>query len=335
MNNFQFDAPLYHLGVTTLVHHTNVPQSIRPNQCRLAPNTYRPPPRNKSNTILVSGSDDNTVKLWNPLLDKSELLATLRPPHRTNVFSAEFLGNEKIASSALDGLVVVSETHGACGHLFQCHLGHVVAQILPDPLSESVFFSIGDEGRLNRYDLREIDKCECARAPRKCIRNCVLDLSPDPIVHRRIPPICRDLFPLRSVGISSASFSPLHANRLLLGCSDSTLRDFDLRFPTQALWAWSPEFLDYGRGYGITCVRFDHTTPHHAVASFARDDIYRVHVGVNSVHSEVTDFKGMPFTSEDPIDAMIDADDAIVAVYRGHSNHRTTVLLLLCVFSPP
>ena len=104
---------------------------------------------------LVSGSDDTSVKLWRA----GQNVATVRPGHRANVFSASFLTDSLVASCDRSGFVCVSdmerqlpvETYG-CNFLQQS-----VKRIATR--DENVFFCCTDAGDILRYDVRTRHNC--------------------------------------------------------------------------------------------------------------------------------------------------------------------------------
>lgn len=60
---------------------------------------------NKSGSILVSGSDDRTVKLWNMTESCPSLIQSIKTKHRENIFCAELCpDNERLCvSCSADG----------------------------------------------------------------------------------------------------------------------------------------------------------------------------------------------------------------------------------------
>ena len=73
--------------------------------------------------LLASGSDDLTVRLWNPMTHKE--VKCLNTGHRSNIFSVKFIentNNQLIASAAADGQVRVHNIEvGETLNVFGCH----------------------------------------------------------------------------------------------------------------------------------------------------------------------------------------------------------------------
>ncbi|KAJ1555195.1 hypothetical protein HK405_003026 [Cladochytrium tenue] len=139
---------------------------------------------NRTGTRLVSGSDDCTLKIWDPSLLVAEeplnpLLASYETGHIQNIFSARFMtGDERcIASCAANGhvrymMVDESGSKVLSNGLFACHSA-MAYEVLPDSDNPSLFFSCSDDGTVNQYDTREATSCDC----RGCARHVLIDAN--------------------------------------------------------------------------------------------------------------------------------------------------------------
>ncbi|KAI9336986.1 WD40-repeat-containing domain protein [Obelidium mucronatum] len=210
---------------------------------------------NSQGSLLVSGSDDCTIKLWNPY-SPEPLLESFESGHTSNIFSAKFLfasNDSKIVSCAANGRVrylEVADSKPVVNGLFMCH-SEMTYEVFPDPENPHVFFSCSDDGTVNQYDTRIATSCPCSD---NCNKFCLIDINRSVSKHpaarldppRGIPktsrvtsassatrPTNRRLGRFFSEptghGVAAISIHPIHTQYLALGCSDDLVRVYDRR----------------------------------------------------------------------------------------------------------
>uniref|UniRef100_A0AC34RSY6 Uncharacterized protein n=1 Tax=Panagrolaimus sp. JU765 TaxID=591449 RepID=A0AC34RSY6_9BILA len=116
---------------------------------------------NSEGNLLVSGSDDRQITVWNK--DGHEV-TNFASGHDGNIFAAKFLRNcndSKVASGAADGSVVVNQWRsvesGCCERLREWRNSRRIKQIALDQTNDSSFFSCGEDGSILGYDIREME----------------------------------------------------------------------------------------------------------------------------------------------------------------------------------
>ncbi|KAJ3240924.1 hypothetical protein HDU81_002427 [Chytriomyces hyalinus] len=206
-------------------------------------------------SLLVSGSDDLRLNLWDPMLD-SPLLASFHTGFSRNVFSAKFMAGERsaIAACAADGAVRfirVAESRIESNGLFKCH-SDMSFEVFPDPQNSNVFLSCSDDGTVNQYDTRLASECACTNY---CNSHVLIDVNRSFDRHpsarvQTVPPRKRYAKTLRpsmnepgaarnrrfpffsapsGTGVAAISIHPVQTQYLALGCSDDIVRVYDRR----------------------------------------------------------------------------------------------------------
>ncbi|TPX78338.1 hypothetical protein CcCBS67573_g00369 [Chytriomyces confervae] len=213
-------------------------------------------------SLLVSGSDDLRLNLWDPMLD-SPLLASFHTGFSRNVFSAKFMAGEHsaIAACAADGAVRfirVAESRIESNGLFKCH-SDMAFEVCSDPQNSNVFLSCSDDGTVNQYDTRLASECACTNY---CNTHVLIDVNRSHARHpsTRVRPVhttprkryAKTLrpqstndtglgggaarnrrFPFFSApsgtGVAAMSIHPVQTQYLALGCSDDIVRVYDQR----------------------------------------------------------------------------------------------------------
>ena len=165
---------------------------------------------NISGTLLASGSDDQTVKLWEP--QRGRLLHSLNTGHTQNIFSVKFMpqtGDCLVASGAADRQVrLLDFSRQEVTRVWNCHRSRVKRlDISPD--EPSLLWSCSEDGTVRQLDLREPHQCgdSCA--------NAIVALG-----QRRS--LC-----LRE--IKCLAINPIHPRLLAAGCGDGVVRVYDRR----------------------------------------------------------------------------------------------------------
>ncbi|XP_042242617.1 LOW QUALITY PROTEIN: WD and tetratricopeptide repeats protein 1-like [Homarus americanus] len=115
---------------------------------------------NTEGSLLLSGSDDYDVMLWDVYRKKK--IKTLHTGHRGNIFSVKFVpqsGDRVIISGAADGRMEVREVEtGEVTQLCTCHRERV-KRIATIPTLPNVFLSASEDGTVMLYDMRAPHNC--------------------------------------------------------------------------------------------------------------------------------------------------------------------------------
>lgn len=177
--------------------------------------------------LLASGSDDLTVRLWNPMTHKE--VKCLNSGHRSNIFSVKFIentNNQLIASAAADGQVRVHNVEvGETLNVFGCHRFRV-KRLCTSPVAPSLLWSAGEDGTVRVIDLREAHTCGATSV----CNNICINLNGENISNgnQLAEAKCLDICPTNpyiAVG-SSDQFVRLFDIRKLRLCSENFLYTF-------------------------------------------------------------------------------------------------------------
>ncbi|XP_078538739.1 WD and tetratricopeptide repeats protein 1 isoform X1 [Lissotriton helveticus] len=114
---------------------------------------------NQKGDLLASGSDDQHIIVWDPLLHKK--LLSMHTGHTANIFSVQFLpqtGDRILITGAADCKVHVHDlTAKETIHMFGDHTNRV-KRIVTAPMWPNTFWSAAEDGVVRQYDLRESSK---------------------------------------------------------------------------------------------------------------------------------------------------------------------------------
>uniref|UniRef100_A0A2P2I7M8 WD and tetratricopeptide repeats protein 1-like n=1 Tax=Hirondellea gigas TaxID=1518452 RepID=A0A2P2I7M8_9CRUS len=166
---------------------------------------------NDTGRLLVSGSDDDRLILWDVYSHKK--LRTYSTSHTGNIFSVKFLpscGTGLLVSGAGDKKVEVRDLETSqLLHTCTCHTNRV-KRIATSPHLQNTFFSAGEDGTVLQYDLRTPHPCDGSSS------NVVVDLRP-----------------LRAFGypleVKCVALSPRDPYKLAVGANDPFVRIYDRR----------------------------------------------------------------------------------------------------------
>eukprot|EP01094_Clydonella_sp_ATCC50884_P022216 TRINITY_DN5062_c0_g1_i1.p1 TRINITY_DN5062_c0_g1~~TRINITY_DN5062_c0_g1_i1.p1 ORF type:complete len:631 (-),score=198.67 TRINITY_DN5062_c0_g1_i1:279-2171(-) len=174
--------------------------------------------------MLVSGSDDTTLKLWN---ERYECVHSLSPGHLRNVFCASFAPNdlENIVSVGAEGSVIHSHVLGAGGRYNATYRSletdvMVVFNLRFLPFSRHCFLTASEDGGVRTYDLRLDAQSAASRLhglPHRCSAR---GLAIDPLRPHHIAVGCHPqygaenelevyMFDLRRASSSSSRAAPV------------------------------------------------------------------------------------------------------------------------------
>eukprot|EP00096_Caligus_rogercresseyi_P008353 TRINITY_DN2703_c0_g1_i1.p1 TRINITY_DN2703_c0_g1~~TRINITY_DN2703_c0_g1_i1.p1 ORF type:complete len:654 (+),score=133.16 TRINITY_DN2703_c0_g1_i1:84-1964(+) len=157
---------------------------------------------NQKGTILLSGSDDHRLLLTSPY--DARLMEDLFMPHKSNIFSAKFMGDgdEKLVSCDGGGAIVYSDIISDRRSIYLCHTGHSAYEVLTYPGDPHTFLSCGEDGTVRSFDVRVNESCG------RCWDNILIS----------------SLYPITSI-----SLNPMTPYHLAVGSNDSCVRIYDRR----------------------------------------------------------------------------------------------------------
>lgn len=110
---------------------------------------------NTAGDILASGSDDYTIKLWDPY--RNRLRNSISTQHTGNIFSVKFMPetlDNTIVSGAADCKINVHDVYvGETVRIISEHRNRV-KRLATAPLERDVFWSSSEDGTVMEFDLR-------------------------------------------------------------------------------------------------------------------------------------------------------------------------------------
>ncbi|KAI9187803.1 DDB1- and CUL4-associated factor 6 [Blastocladiella emersonii ATCC 22665] len=287
---------------------------------------------------VVTGSDDLHIKVWDG--ETFELVNSFHSGHRANIFSVKFVPNSgfrEFVSCGADGMVHynrISESASGVprggvevGGRFPCH-DDMTNMVEIDARNDRIFYSCSEDGRVNRYDLREATSCACGGSE-GCRRHTLIDYaevarartasasargnaSASPRASAPTSRFIRQLLSLGSPeGVSCIARPPALDSTLATATNDDRVSLFDLRMPARPFHVWTPPYAGTDRRlrvpHKITDLRFDpRSDPAHpeCLVSVSEGDLYLL---------------------RPPLAEPASGADAIVQRYRGHRNSQTMI----------
>ncbi|XP_057769193.1 uncharacterized protein LOC130989250 isoform X4 [Salvia miltiorrhiza] len=273
---------------------------------------------NEAGDILVSGSDDRKIILWD--WESGRVKLSFHSGHANNVFQAKFMPyseDQSIVTCAADGQVRHARIResGVETKLLAEHDGRV-HKLAIEPGSPHIFFTCGEDGSVQHIDLRT----ESATSLFTC----------KPLLPHKF---------FRTLHLNAITIDPRNPNLFAVGGSDSFARVYDIR---KYKWDGSAEFgqpADYfcpshlvdDLSVGITGLAYSNQSE--LLVSYNDEFIYlftKDHgLGPNpSISSQVSDRSdagglttdNLPGSSLSNVEANI---KAAPQSYRGHRNCET------------
>jgi len=186
---------------------------------------------NSSGSLLISGSDDTRVNIWN--YANQELLHEIDTGHSANVFCTKFVPetcDEVVVSGAGDAEVRVFNLSRLSGirpreismepaAVYQCHSKRV-KKLAVEGGNPNVVWSASEDGTLRQHDFRECSSCPRAGSANQECRNVLLDLRSGG------KKSLADL-PSQPLAFKSCDISSVRPHQLLVGGSDAFARLYD------------------------------------------------------------------------------------------------------------
>lgn len=192
---------------------------------------------NGSGDILVSGSDDRRVILWDWEFGRAKL--SFHSGHSNNVFQAKFMpysDDRSIVTCAADGQVrraQITDGGQVETSLLGSHQGRA-HKLAIEPGSPYIFYTCGEDGLVQHFDLRTKASTEL----------CTCHSTPERRSHINVP----------IVQLNAIAIDPRNPNLFAVGGSDEYARLYDIR-----RYKWDGS-TDFGRPINYYC-------PDHLVAN--------------------------------------------------------------------
>ncbi|XP_022982475.1 WD and tetratricopeptide repeats protein 1-like isoform X2 [Cucurbita maxima] len=188
---------------------------------------------NSSGSLLISGSDDTRINIWN--YSGRKLLHSVETGHSANIFCTKFVpetSDELVVSGAGDAevrLFNLSRLRGrghddnaiASSALYQCHTRRV-KKLAVEIGNPNVVWSASEDGTLRQHDFRESMSCPPDGASHQECHNVLLDLRCGAKRSLADPP-------RQTLALKSCDISTTRPHLLLVGGSDAFARLYDRR----------------------------------------------------------------------------------------------------------
>ncbi|XP_062081540.1 uncharacterized protein LOC133787581 [Humulus lupulus] len=279
---------------------------------------------NETGDILVSSSDDRRVILWN--WESGELKLSFQSDHSNNIFQAKFMpytSDRSIVTCGADGEVrhaQISESGQVVSSMLAQHQGraHKLAIEYGNP---RIFYSCGEDGLVQRYDLRTGGATEL--------------FTCRPTDSRRY---------LQVIHLNAIAIDPRNPNIFAVGGSDEYTRLYDIRkykwdgssdFGEPVNYFCPPQLID-DELVGITGLAFSEQSE--LLVSYNDENIYLftremglVNRSIPSSSESTSIYSSESEANEMGVDcwsttssSATDTDEkAVPQAYRGHKNCET------------
>ncbi|CAF2352241.1 unnamed protein product [Brassica rapa] len=188
---------------------------------------------NSTGSLLVSGSDDLRVNIWD--YSSRKLVHSVESGHTANIFCTKFVpetSDELVVSGAGDAEVRLFNLAGLRGRadddnaltpsaMYQCHTRRV-KKLAVEPGNPNVVWSASEDGTLRQHDFRESTSCPPAGSAHQDCRSVLLDLRSGAKRALADPP-------KQTLSLKSCDISVTRPHLLLVGGSDAFARLYDRR----------------------------------------------------------------------------------------------------------
>lgn len=275
---------------------------------------------NASGEILVSGSDDRRVILWDWEVGHAKL--SFHSGHGNNIFQARFMpcsDDLSIVTCAADGQVRHAQILEG-GHVETSLLGRHQGRahkLAIEPGSPHVFYTCGEDGLVQHFDLRTKASTE--------LFTCHSTLG-----RRRYRPV---------VQLNTIAIDPMRPNLFAVGGSDEYTRVYDIRKYKwdgstdfdQPINYYCPEHLVGNEKVGITGLAFSDQSEllvsynNEQIYLFTKDMGWGPNPAPSSPLSTCSDAdEPGPDDSSGAVESVMDTDNRPVPqVFKGHINRET------------
>ncbi|KAD3642116.1 hypothetical protein E3N88_31340 [Mikania micrantha] len=259
--------------------------------------------------IVVSGSDDRRVVLWD--WETGCIKLSFNSGHNNNIFHAKIMpetDDRSIVTCAADGqvrLAAILECGNVETKLLGRHKGRA-HKLANEPMSPQVFYTCGEDGLVQHFDLRTRKATEL--------------FTCQPVRGRYFTPV---------VHLNAIAIDPLNPNLFVIAGSDEFTRLYDIRRYTYDASAafgkpvdhFCPEHLLGNENVGITGVAFSNQSE--LLISYSEEFIYLFSKDMgwgSNINSVLDDHHHLTANSESEIDT--DSKPG-PQVFKGHRNCMT------------
>ncbi|CAN8327690.1 unnamed protein product [Cochlearia groenlandica] len=269
---------------------------------------------NEQGDVLISGSDDRRVLLWDWHLGKVKL--SFHSGHANNVFQAKFMpfsDDHTIVTCAADGMVrraSVLESGKVETSFLGLHQGRA-HKLCIEPGNPHVFYTCGEDGLVQRFDLR-------TQAPTELFTCQSIDT-------RR--------WSTEAIQLNAIAIDPRNSNLFAVGGMDEYARLYDIRRYqggnlngfSRAADLFCPPHLIGNDQVGITGLAFSEQSE--LLVSYNDEFIYLfahgMGLGSNPTPSSPVFNSSEPTKSEPASSSKDDSKHSVPMVYKGHKNCET------------
>eukprot|EP00794_Sanderia_malayensis_P000171 gene171-783_t len=169
---------------------------------------------NEDGSLLVSGSDDLNIIVWEALTYRSSCV--FNSGHSGNIFSVKFLPSSNssvVASGAADANVRIHNVHRKeSTHVYSCHFQRV-KRLAVVPHMPFMVWSGSEDGTIRQFDLRQPHSC----AQQSRCSNIIINLNSNIAT---------------SSEAKCISINPMRPELIAVGCGDPFTRIYDTRMLT-------------------------------------------------------------------------------------------------------
>ncbi|XP_062081541.1 uncharacterized protein LOC133787597 [Humulus lupulus] len=265
---------------------------------------------NEAGDILVSGSDDRQIILWN--WERGKIKLSFQSGHTNNVFQANFMpyaSDRSIVTCAADGEVrhvQISESGKVDTFVLAKHHGRA-HKLAIDSWSSNIFYSCGEDGLVQHFDLRTRGATEL--------------FTCRPIDSRMY---------MQVISLNAIATDPRNPNFFAVGGADEFTRLYDIRkykwdgsseFGQPANYFCPPQLIDNDQ-VGITGLAFSEQSE--LLVSYSDENIYlftrEMGLGNNPLPSSPVSSTSAVDTDEKASSAADTDENAAPQAYIGHKN---------------
>ncbi|GJQ11441.1 hypothetical protein GpartN1_g3232.t1 [Galdieria partita] len=233
---------------------------------------------NQQGSLLVSGSDDTKLKIWD--VSRKKLLRSWDSGHTANIFCARFMPfteDNCVVSCAADSQVRVSNLEKQTVRPINCHTDRV-KKFVTEEDSPNVVITASEDGTVRCFDLRQRQKCRNTRS--SSCSHILVDLRPSRKSTFSRTPNSVSAIMASKVEFFSLALNPMQPWYFVTAGSDPYVRLWDRRMScpvSQSVSVFCPSHLRVSSRnssyHYITGVSYD-STGRKILASYSGEFIY-------------------------------------------------------------
>eukprot|EP00871_Galdieria_phlegrea_P004301 jgi/Galph1/4872/GphlegSOOS_G3562.1 len=247
---------------------------------------------NQRGTLLISGSDDTKLKIWDT--SRRKLVRSWDSGHTANIFCARFMpltDDSVVVSCAADSQVRVSNLAKQTVRPINCHTDRV-KKFVTEPDSPNIVISASEDGTVRCFDLRERQKCRNTR--NSSCSHVLVDLRPTRKSSFSRTPNSVSAIMAKRVEFFSLALNPTQPWYFVTAGSDPFVRLWDRRMSgpfSQTVSVFCPSHLRISSRstsyHYITGVSYD-ASGRRILASYSGEYIY-LFDHLNGFHDELNE----------------------------------------------